>query len=403
VVLHFEMSEAKETPWGTFKRLEAANESFDAIVTALRARGLSPHEIEVLLSNEPGFQEWSTQLAEKKSRLEVEFRERALPLFIGPSLRWGLMTINSLIVLFPAANTYFPFGWVALASLLGLAAYELIRSARQAALRLSFAFVYAFFIAATFSALAGYTLGRASVALMLGTSLPLFLFGSTAVEKIKGLEDFGTKGKVFEDGDVQFVVRWENELRDKYAPGHHVNLLLTAQNCVEVPRSLVVAVRGDSQVGFRAQNHVLPISPGCIIEAIIPVRVPPMATEQFSFRLDFVGAGKVSGRRVRIAKGAPWVKAKAFATNVFMRLLRWKAASTATKAEFPGVSPVREDMVVSLTDKAGSESVRPDKKQDGTVVVHVAGDQPSDQEEQQVQVREVYRPAEALLSAAART
>jgi hypothetical protein len=398
------MSEAAETPWAVVQRLQAANQPFDVIVATLRSRGLLPEDITVLLKDEPGFEEWSTEAAQKRANLEIEFRASAPPFHVWPALRWLTITISALIAgLGFVAESLLPVGWVALTSMAVLAAYELVRSPRRAALRLGIILLLAFTVPAFATMFDGLTVGRILSMVLCGGALVLLGLGLTAVEKILGLRDFGAQGKIFEDGDVQFVVDWEKQLSDKYAPGHFVNLYVAAQNCVEVPRSLILTLRGDSRVGFEAQNHALPIAPGCIIQAVVPVRIPPMSTAEFSFRIDFMGTGKASGRRVRLSKGVAWVNsADAFVSNVFLLFARSgrrrKAWADLSSEERMRLSP--QDVLYAQTLKAEKRPVELSKA-DGVFTIPVDLEQPYVEQQQQIKVTEVYHPSDALLGFAA--
>ena len=106
------------------------------------------------------------------------------------------------------------------------------------------------------------------------------IWASRSREGLEGLADLG-HARVFENGDVQFAVTWVGA--KVLGTGESLEMWVHAQNCVDVPRSLNIKIRGDLRSNMAPFEHTLSLEPGCIVEALVPVRVPPLAPERFGF------------------------------------------------------------------------------------------------------------------------
>ena len=364
----------EETPWAAVQRLRSEGASFDTIILTLQERGLSRDDLETLLKDDPAFLRWSRGQPEQKAAVvTAPPPPPSPPTDTGKIVRWTVITLSALASGFLAAGarTGLGLGLMALALLpaIALLVVEFKKGTHRTARGLAFVLFFAFI----FPSLAGFIGGwdppqLLSAALFL-LSVPLLIWASRTGEKLKGLSALGLVN-VFESGEVQFSVGWSAE---PVGPGESVEVMVHAQNCVDVPRSLLIKVRGDLRSHLAPFEHTVKLDPGCIVEVLVPVRVPPLAPERFGFTIDFVGTGDATGRRVRLAKGAEWVTpAESLATNLL-------GAATLAGA---GLGVFR----------LGSN---------GSITVKVDTEKPHSSTERKVEVKELYRPEPAVLTAAA--
>lgn len=370
------MSEESETPWATVQRLRSGGESFDKVVLALQARGVSREDIELLLQDDADLRAWSrgapVQLPEVAPIPAPP--PPSAPADSGRVLRWAAITISALAGGLLAASARSAEALALVGIALGpasvLVALELKKGLRRTAKSLGYVLFFAFILPTLSGFIGGWQLAQVSSAALFLSSVPLLIWASRTGEKLEGLAAFGVGGTVFENGDVQFCVAWSD---GQFGPGETVELKVSAQNCVDVPRSLNIKVRGDLRSNLAPFQHTLALDPGCIVQAVIPVRVPPLAPARFGFTIDLAGSGTVIGRRVRLARGAEWVTPSAsLAGNVL--------GAAALLSVGAGVFTL------------GSN---------GGITVKVDPERPFATSERSFEVKEVYRPDQATLLAAA--
>lgn len=362
-----------ETPWAVVQRLKGAGATFDTIVVALQQQGLAREDLELLLQDDPQFLAWS--------RGQAPAAALTAPLPPPPStpgdsvrlIRWAGITLSMIVCGLIAAAAQTAIGLaLAIAALLpamGLLAAELSKGLRRTARPLGFVFFFAFFAPVLTGFIGGWRLPQVLCAPLFLLSVPLIVWASRTGERLKGLTEFA-HGDVFENGEVQFAVSWPQA---QLGPGETLDLRVHAQNCVDVARSLTIKVRGDLRSNLAPFEHTLQLDPGCIVEATVPVRVPPLAPARFGFTIDLVGSGTTVGRRVRLAKGAEWVTpAESLAANLL---------GVATLA----------------TVGAGRFSLGSNE----TITVKVDTEKAFATSERKFEHKELYRPDDATLQAAA--
>jgi hypothetical protein len=303
-----ESAREDETPWAQVQRIRAQGGSVDFIVDALEARGLGREDIELLLQDDPAFVEWKRSAPRPATPSAVTAAAPTRPPHDwGRTLRWSVITLSSLLAGIAAAGVRGFTGLVAMmvawVPSLALVALELRRGPRRTLRSLGFVLFFSFILPTVAAIISGFDAPRTLAVALFASSIPLLIWASRTGERLRGLSDFGG-GAVFERADVQFSV---TSTAGSVALGDYAEVQVLAQNCVDAPRSLVVMVLGDSASSAPQQRQVLPISPGCVIRVVLPVRVMPSASGRFAFLVDFDVEGEIAGRRVRLAKGHEWV------------------------------------------------------------------------------------------------
>lgn len=368
--------DGEETPWALVQRLRGEGASFDAIIVGLQARGLPRDDIEILLKDDEGFRAWSRGQAPVQAAsapVQVSASAPSTPTDGGRIGRWAAITVSALACGLLAATAKmgieFALMFVAVIPALWLLIGEFKKGVRRTSKALGYVLFFSFFAPALSGFIGGWGLAQLLTTPLFLLSVPMMIWASRTGEKLKGLPDFGD-ASIFENGEVQFAVSYSAA---QVGPGETVDVVVHAQNCVDVARSLRIMVRGDMRSNLATAEHALSIEPGCVIEVMVPVRVPPLAPERFGFTIDFVGSGTNVGRRVRLAKGAEWVTP---AASLAGNLLGVATLATAGLGVFT----------------LGSN---------GGITVKVDTEKPYATSERKFETKELYRPDAAALSAAA--
>lgn len=372
------MSESgKESPWALTQRLRGEGASFERIVQALEAEGLARDDLELLLQDVPGFRAWSRGTPPKPAPASAAPPTPVpeVPTDWGRVARWVVITLSGfaggLVAAFTTGASGAAFTVAALGPALVLLALEIRRGLRRTARSLAFVAFFSFIYPALSGFIGGWSAPQVGAACLFVLSVPLLVWSSRSAETLRGLADFGAgSGSVFESGDVQFTVRWSDAT---VGPGEHVDVVVLAQNCVDVTRELRLIVRGDRRSQLAPLEHSLALAPGAVAELRVPVRVPPSAPERFGFTVDLAGSGATAGRRVRLARGAEWL-----------------TPSEALLGNLLGVATLG-------TLGAGLFTLG----SNGVITVKVDPERPPSTAERTLQTIEHYRPAPAALEAAA--
>jgi hypothetical protein len=258
--------------------------------------------------------------------------------------RWTVITSSAMAsglgaAMVPQGSGLAVMGVLALPAL-GVAALEYGRARGRTLRSLGSVSFFAFIVPAVALFVGELTPARAVGAALFLASVPLILWASRRTPQIKGLPDFGLPD-VFELGGVQFAVAHGVE---PVGVGEYVRVLVRAQNVLEVPRNLVIRVRGDGEVGIQPQTHRVPMTPGVVRDLLVPVRVPTLAAGSVSFVVDFDVTGDRVGRRLRLQQGAEWVgPSSAAVTNVIGALTLAGAGLGAFRLGSNGVVSVKVD------------------------------------------------------------
>lgn len=334
-------------------------------------------DLELLLQDDPDFRAWTRgQAARQSSTLEAPPAPPPVdvtPTDTGKIVRWLVITLSALACGLLAAGSQSTLGLaLTLAAALpavGLLVGEFKKGLRRTARSLGFVLFFAFIAPALSGFIGGWYPAQLLTAPLFLLSVPLLIWASRSGEKLKGLSDFG-RPSVFESGEVQFSVAFA---QGTFGPGETVDVRVHVQNCVDVPRDLVIKIRGDMRSNLAPFEHKASLDPGCIVEITVPVRVPPLAPERFGFTIDLEGTGPGVGRRVRLAKGAEWVTPSA---SLAGNLLGVATLATVGAGIFT----------------LGSS---------GGITVKVDTEKPYAASETKFELKELYRPDGATLAAAA--
>lgn len=124
-------------------------------------------------------------------------------------------------------------------------------------------------------------------------------FGS---QQLASVADFSEPNDVvFEHGDVQFTVKLP---RGPRALGSSAFVKVVAQNCLDAPRSLLVQLIGDVGQLSSPERFEVPLPPGAIVEASLPVWVLVPTTQRVVTLLAWVASfGSAVGVRLRSSRG----------------------------------------------------------------------------------------------------
>lgn len=306
-----------ETPWAEVQRLKGEGASMDTIVAALRPE-LSQEDVELLLQSDADFLAWKR--GQPVSRAEPTARAPAAaapPTDWGRIGRWTVVVISLVASGVTAAVMSGVLGVVAMvvAALpaIALVALEARRGRARALRATGYALFFSYIIPALAAVIGGVNAPRLVGGVLFLLAVPLIVVISKRAPRLRGLVELGLQS-VFETSGVQFGV--------SYAPtpvglGEHVLVQVYAQNVLDVPRTLVVSVRGEQATGIEAQEHTLALEPGVIVRAEVPVRVPSLSQHETRFIVDFNVTGDGVGRRLTLHHGADWVTpSRASLTNV---------------------------------------------------------------------------------------
>lgn len=317
------MSEIDETPWAMVVRMRAAKAPFDEIVLALKNRGLSREDIELLLADAPELKA-SAALPPSRERpastpppTEPEVELTA----IGGPLRWAgiFFGLAGVVLGSRAASRGELWGWVLSAGGVA-AAVMLLRSELSSGLhrtlrKLGAVLFFVCFLPMLSNFISGVNAWSIGGALGFLLALPMFILAPRLGEKIKGIADVGAFGDIFESNGVQFSVLTPD--RPELAQGESSAVLIVAQNCVAAPRELLVQFGGETRALMGELRRVFPLEPGKIVSLTVPVRIGALAGRVVDVVVGVSAVGAQAGPRLRIATGAEWTTpAESLTTNV---------------------------------------------------------------------------------------
>ncbi|MDP1829220.1 MAG: hypothetical protein Q8L48_38505 [Archangium sp.] len=309
----------EETPWAMVQGLRIQNAPLDQIVEALQQRGLERDDIELLMKDAPELvpapapvQPTLVELPRDAGPAEPAKPGHSIAAWIGIVLSalgsiiggWGAMGFG-----LKPPHPFLPWFILLVLSLLaflGLLVSEARKGVRRTAKNLGFVLFFVCIVPTLGGLIGGWGLLPIVCAAGFLSSIPMLVWGSISGERLPGVGSLVRGATVFESHDVQFIVVVPERPAPTVAPGDYVEVLVVAQNCVDVPRQLLVEVVGEPRALAQECRHAFQLAPGALVEHVIPVRVGALAPPWCNFLIDVAGRG-VGGRRVRLAKGKDWL------------------------------------------------------------------------------------------------
>jgi hypothetical protein len=315
----------EETPWAMVQGLRIQNAPLDQIVEALQQRGLERDDIELLMKDAPELgptplpvQPALVELPTDAAHTEPAKPGHSIAAWIGIVLSalgaiiggWGSMGFG--LKPYPPLLPWFILLVLSLLTFLGLLVSEARKGVRRTAKNLGFVLFFVCIVPTLGGLIGGWGLLPIVCAAGLISSIPMLVWGS--IERLPGVGSVVRGATVFEDHDVQFIVVVLERPAPTVAPGGSVDITVIAQNCVDLPRDLLIEVGGEPRALAQECRYSFRLDPGAIVEHVIPVRVGALASEWSNFAVDVSGRG-VGGRRVRLSRGQEWVSPRSQVTH----------------------------------------------------------------------------------------